>query len=69
MSPCIDHQWRGVLGTFVVSDPGVEGVIGAHGALEGPASSAKRTFDGVACFIWDSISLSDGDIFSTNWKD
>ena len=55
---------------FVVSVPGVEGVIiGAHGALEGPASSAKRTFDGVACFIWDSVSLSDGDIISTNWKD
>ena len=45
--------------TVVVSVSGVEDVIGSDGAVEEPASSAKRTFDGVACLICDSNSSSD----------
>ena len=37
--------------TFVVSVPSVECVTGADGVVDGPASSAKQTFDGVACLI------------------
>ena len=55
--------------TFVVSFPGAEGVTGAVGAVEGPDQSAERTFDGVVCLIWHSVSLSDGDITSTDWND
>ena len=34
-----------------MSVTGVEGVTGAEGTVEGPASSVKRTFDGVACLF------------------
>ena len=59
----------GVLVKFVLSVPGVEGVTGADGAIDGPASSAKQNFDGVVCLIWDSVSSFDCDNTSTVWKD
>ena len=53
---------------LALSVHGVEVVRGADGAVNGPASSAKQTFDGVACLIWDNVSSSYGDIISTVWK-
>ena len=58
MSPCRGHHCICV-----------EAVTGAVGAVEGPASSAKRTFDVVVCFIGDSVSSSDGEIIRTDCKD
>ena len=55
--------------TFVLSVPGVEGVTGAGGAMEGPTLSAERTFDGVVRLIWDNVSSRDDDIMSTDWND
>ena len=54
---------------LVVSVPGVEGVTDADGAVDGSALSTKQTFEGVACFIWDSVSSSDYDIINTVWKE
>ena len=43
-----------VVVTVVVYVSGFEVVTGADGAVQGPASSAKRTFDGLACFICET---------------
>ena len=54
--------------TVVVSVFGVDGVAGIDGAVEGPSSSAKRTFDGVECLSCITVPSSECDIIKTFWK-
>ena len=54
--------------TVVVSMFGVDGVACTDGAVDGPASSANRNFEGVECFNCMSVSSSELDIINTFWK-
>ena len=51
--------------TVMVSVLGVNGVSCAAGALDGPASSANLTLDGVECFTCIRVSSSELDITGT----
>ena len=54
--------------TVVVSVLVVKGVAGTVGAVDGPASSANLTLDGVECFTCITVSSSELDIISTLWN-
>ena len=51
--------------TVVVSVFGVEGVACTTGAVDGPASSANLTLDGIDCFTCIRVSSSEFDIMRT----
>ena len=51
--------------TVVVSVLGVVGVAGTARAVDGPASSANLTLDGVDCFTCIRVLSSEFDIIST----
>ena len=53
--------------TVVVSVFRVDGVACTDGAVDGPASSANRTFE-LKCFNCMSVSSSEFDVIKTLWK-
>ena len=56
----------GVLMTFVVALPGVEGAVVFCGALVGPASSANRSLEDVVYLLRLSASSSELDVIWTS---